>query len=521
MPETSLRRRYAWWIVGVGVLAISIAVVLAAGARPGYDPYGWLVWGYQSLHGSLNLGGAPSWKPLPLLFCVPYALFGRFALWLWMVTAVAVSFAGSVFAARIAHRIVSRDGRGGWIRAAAIAAALFAGLGMYGIQDTINGTPDSYLHYLLSAQSDPMIVTFVLAAIDLHMGGHRRWVLAMLGLASLGRPEVWPALGLYMAYVIRSHPPVRRPDLRRFVAVEVVAIAFLWFGVPWITNGRPFVAGDLAQGSPRELHANKLVGTIDRFTALNLWPVWVLALAAVAWAARRWWRARDPDAGLVLGLAALSVLWLAVEVAFALHGWPAVPRYIFPPAVVAILLASIGLGWLLRAAPALRAGNAPARLPGVLAGAALCACLIPGARARIGVEHRDLRHEQARTREIDRMASIIDALGGPRAVLRCGQPVTDVEYVSLLGWLTDLNDGVIGHRPQFELHRPTPVILFTALPNGWASYAWHMRRSQAAACGRAMNRVQVVTPGRPHGVTVTNRIPPRPDPPIPDTPLPG
>ena len=63
------------------------------------------MWGYQTLHRSLDLGGAPSWKPLPYLFTVPFALFGHYQLWLWMITAASVALAGPVFAARIAFRL--------------------------------------------------------------------------------------------------------------------------------------------------------------------------------------------------------------------------------------------------------------------------------------------------------------------------------------------------------------------------------------------------------------------------------
>ncbi len=535
-PQTFLRR-YVWWLVGVAVILASAVIVLEAGTRPGYDPYGWLIWGYQTLHLSLDLGGAPSWKPLPLLFTVPYALFGHWAMWLWMVTAEAASFAGSIFAGRIAYRVVSSDGR---YRYAAIGAAIFAGLGMYAIQDNINGTLDSYIHYILSVQSDPMIVTLVLAAIDLHMQKHRRWVIAMLTLAGLGRPEVWPILALYSLWCW-----VRRPDMRLFIVGATVVTLFLWFGVPTITNGRPFVAGDLAQGSPRECGSGKIICTIDRFKTLNLWPVWVLALTAVAWAGYRWRQIRSRPAHpatdsaerpardtermerteravtenylLVLALAGCVVIWLVIEIAFALHGWPAVPRYIFEPAVVAILLGGIGFGWLL--------SELPKRLrlpvwPGVIVGAALLAVLVPGVVTRIDNWQTDLGHEQTRTKQIDQLAGLVNRIGGSEAVLRCGQPVANVEYVSILGWFVHRNDGVIGHRPQFELHQSNPIVLFTQLHHGWATYPWHTRVSDLAACQR-MKAIYAVTPRHPGGILLPNHIPPNPSPPVPDTPTPG
>ena len=61
-----------------------------------------------------NLNAAPSWKPLPYLFTLPYAVFGHDQMWLWMITAVAVSLSGVVFAARIAYRVVSEGAERRW-----------------------------------------------------------------------------------------------------------------------------------------------------------------------------------------------------------------------------------------------------------------------------------------------------------------------------------------------------------------------------------------------------------------------
>src|SRR5947209_917802 len=233
---------------GAGLVVFSIALVRWAGTRPGFDPYGWLVWGHQTLHWSLNTNGAPSWKPLPYLFTVPYNLFGHYAMWLWMATAAAVSLSGSVFAARIASRLTG----GAEHRRAALTAGAFAGVGLLGIT--------GYMHYILSAQSDTMIVALCLGAIDCHLSGRPRIAFAFGVLASLGRPEVWPFLGLYALWAFRTIP-----EMRVLIVVGLAVIPVLWFGIPAITSNSPFVAGNLALHSGRALRHDKFYGVIDRF----------------------------------------------------------------------------------------------------------------------------------------------------------------------------------------------------------------------------------------------------------------
>ena len=96
-----------------GLLVVSLLILLWARTRPGFDPYGWLVWGHQTVAGNLDTNAAPSWKPLPYLFTVPFGLFGHYQLWLWMVTSLAVSLGGAVFAARIAYRLTLGGEAGG------------------------------------------------------------------------------------------------------------------------------------------------------------------------------------------------------------------------------------------------------------------------------------------------------------------------------------------------------------------------------------------------------------------------
>ena len=98
-------RRHPWWSAAVGITLLSTVLVFWAQTRPGFDPYGWLVWGHQTLSGSLDTNAAPSWKPLPYLFTVPYALAGHYEMRLWMITSTAVALAGVVFAGRITYRV--------------------------------------------------------------------------------------------------------------------------------------------------------------------------------------------------------------------------------------------------------------------------------------------------------------------------------------------------------------------------------------------------------------------------------
>ncbi|MGA2928133.1 MAG: hypothetical protein ABSG43_19475 [Solirubrobacteraceae bacterium] len=455
-------REHPWCTTTAVLVLVSSVLVVWARTRPSYDAYGWLVWGHQTLRLALDLGGAPSWKPLPYLFTVPFALAGHYELWLWMITVTAVSLAGALFAGRIAYRLtLARTA----LRYAALAGAVFAGAAVLGLED--------YMHYILSAQSDPMIVTFCLAAIDAHLGGRRRLAFALGVVASLGRPEVWPFLGLYSLWAW-----LRIPSMRRLIIGGLALIAFMWFGIPWITNNRPLVSEQLALGSPRELRQNQITGTIGRFTELEYLPVWLAALFAVVVAVLR----RDR---LVLALAAGCVGWVIVETAFALHGWPGLPRYMFEAAALAAVLAGLAVGLVLAQAPRIRRGLP--RWAGIPVVVVLAGTLVPGAVARLRAEHLDLRHERARTHEIAMLQTTINVLGGYQHIRNCGEPVTNVEYVSTLAWFVQLDVGFVGHRPDYELHQTYPIVLFTPLPKGgWTVLPWHTRGSQVARC-RGLN----------------------------------
>jgi hypothetical protein len=443
-------RAHPWWSTGVGITLLSTVIVVLARTRPGFDPYGWLVWGQKTLSLSLDTNAAPSWKPLPYLFTVPFALFGHYQVWLWMIASLAISLSGVVFAGRIAYRLTGTDGR----RYPAIVAAVFAGAGILLITDG----SQSYWHYLLSAQSDPMIVALCLGAIDCHLGGHHRWAIALGVLASLGRPEVWPFLGLYMIWAWRA-----APSTRRLTVAGVVVLLVMWFGIPALTSRSPFVAGTNALGSGRALHSDKVFGTVKRFLHLQAPPYEIVALLTVAWALwRRKW--------LLVGLAAGVVAWVVLEIAFALHGWPGLPRYMFEAGAVTIVLAAVGVGRLLAQAPKLSPAAGWAAIALVVL---ICASLVPSALSRARTEHKDLVAQQRRTTEIGRLASVVIANGGAARLRACGEPLTRLEYQTILAWQLRVNVVKVGFKYGQAIAHGNPLVLFTPHSRGWTVQGVH------------------------------------------------
>jgi hypothetical protein len=485
VARTSLSSRgLAWWASAVLLIAVAVAVTAAAGTRPSFDAYGWLVWGHMTLQGGLDTNAAPSWKPLPYLFTVPFGLLGdAAALRLWMVTATAVSLAGLVFAGRLAYRLASAGvgvgvggaggvgvgatgaadagaGRGrrrwaGW------TAALLAAVALLALHDEF---PYGYLHYVLSAQTDPMIVTFVLAAADCLLCGRPRWVFALLVLAALGRPEVWPLLLLDAAWLWRA-----RPGMRWAVAGALAAAALLWFGIPALSSRSWLVAADNADASGFGPTGDRATGVLSRFVVQTPWPLSASAIGAVAVAV--WHRDR-----VVLMFAAGVVVWIAAEVAFGLQGWPALGRYMFEPSAVVVVLGAGFVGRLL-------AGTA---LPGAL-GAMIAVAVAAGTIPFLVNQGRDARADlvaqQARTAQFDALGTVIDRLGGAARIRGCGEAISEgLETQTVLAYDIGENVDRIGYKLPQAGHPRNPIVVFSSLDGG----GWRVRsyRQRAPGCRR-------------------------------------
>jgi hypothetical protein len=443
-----LVRRRPEPLIAIAVLVLATLVVLWAQTRPGFDPYGWLVWGRQTLKGALDTNAAPSWKPLPYLFTLPFALVGHYQLWLWMITSVAISLSGVIFAARIAYRLTGAPPERRW---AAYAAGAFAGLALLGITD--------YAHYVLSAQSDPLIVSLCLGAIDCHLSRRPRWAFALLVLASLGRPEVWPFIAAYAVWAWLAVP-----SMRWILVAGAVVVLALWFGIPGLTSKSFFQAGSNALGSGRAIHGNKVTGIINRFVGLHETGLELLALLSVVLAVLR----RDRT---TLVLAAAAVAWVIVEIAFSLHGWPGVPRYMFPAAAVMVVIAAVAVGRLLADPPRL---TSAAGLVGIAVVAVTVASLVPPAISDARAAHKDIVAQRTRTKQIGQLTGVIGRLGGAARLRACGEPLTRLEYQSVLAWNLNVNVATVGFKYAPAINSDRPIVLFSPLPHGgWKVTALH------------------------------------------------
>jgi len=256
--------------------------------------------------------------------------------------------------------------------------------------------------------------------------------------------------------------------MRPLVAGGIIAILLLWFGIPALTSRTPFVAASNALGSGRALHNDKVFGTIGRFLGLHTPVVELLALFAVAVAI---WR-RDR---VTLALAAGTVAWVIVEIAFALHGWPGLARYMFEAAGVMVVLAGVGLGRLLSEAPRI---SPAAGWVGIGLAVVIVLSLVPPAVSRARSEHADIVVQRRRTDEINRLTGVIKSLGGAARLRACGEPLTRLEYQTMLAYQLGDNVASVGYKYGEAIAHGNPVVLFTPYPTGigWQVQAVHQTR---------------------------------------------
>jgi hypothetical protein len=382
-------------VVCVALAALSAAVLPTV---PSYDPWSWIVWGREVTdpHLSFLVSGGPSWKPLPFVFTTLWGLFGSAAPTLWVITARAGGLMGLVFAWRLASRLLG----GGWPGA---LAGLLAVVGVVLTQD--------WLYYWLRGTSEVVLIACSLGALDRLLAGRRGQAFWLAVGASLIRPEWWPFVILYAAYLWFRDPQWQSVKMRAVLAVGLLLIPFLWFVPPWIASGQAFLAATHAAAYNGHLGSNRLRTVIGRGVDLQVLPALIAAIVAVAIG---WWRERDR---LLVAMAAAIVAWWVVVIGMTLDGYPGLERFFLPAAALTCVLGGVGLVRL-----GLLAGDVLGRhraLVVVAVTVALVAVSIPLSSQRLSEARGALPAANSAVTTLNHLDAAVAAVGGHHGVFPC------------------------------------------------------------------------------------------------------
>jgi hypothetical protein len=410
----------------LGCLALA-ALTLLGPDQPTYDPTAWLIWGREIVHGDLVTTTGPSWKPLPVLFTVPFALAGDAAApLLWLI----VARAGGLLALAAGYRLAARVAG----RPAGVVAVVALALSEPLAYNAVRG------------DSEGLLVALVLWAIDRGIDGHRRQAFALGALAALLRPEVWPFIALYGGWLVLSAGggPRARSRVALAVAASGVTVGALWLVPEQIGSGELLRAASRArepvEGSPAE-SAHPFLAVFTNSAKALPWPVYAGGVLAVLVAAVAWRRRRG--GGAALALAAAATVLMVIVAALAQGGFTGNLRYVTLPASMVCVLAGIGWAWA--------AGDARARLGGARAVALLVVVAAACAPSLVS-SARLLSHQATKARKESRLyaalPAAITAAGGRDAVVRCGPVFTGPYETQALAWALRLHERQVSITPR-------------------------------------------------------------------------
>ncbi len=391
----------------LGCLAVGAASLLTVSA-PTYDPWSWIIWGREILHGDLVTLEGPSWKPLPVLFSTPFALFGDDAApALWLV----VARAGGVLAFAMAYRLGARLA-GQWAGAIAAVSLVLA---------------DEFIRNFARGNSEGLLVALVLWAVERHLDGRRSQAFILGFGAALLRPELWPFWGLYGLWLIyqawRGGPPWREIALVGGLGVLCVV---LWFVPEYLGSGDWLRAAERARDPNPDSAAfadSPFVEVFRRSAAVLSLPVYLGGVIAVAIAFFR----RDR---VQLALAAMATILMVAVAAMTQGGFAGNLRYVALPAAIVCVLA--GAGWV----EVVRG----ARRWGVVVAVLLAAAAVPF----VAADWQKLREDRALTvAESDfygpNLKAVIAKAGGEDAVKSCGGVFSGPFQVPSVAWRLHLH----------------------------------------------------------------------------------
>jgi hypothetical protein len=437
------------------VAAVPVAAAsLLLGSAPTYDVWAWLLWGRELAHFDLNTVRGPAWKPLPVAVAALLSPAGSAAPALWLVVARAGALLAIGGAARLA-----------WRSAGSFAAA-GAALSL--------ATVHLWLGYLIPyGMSEPLLAAFVLWAVDRHLAGRPGQAFWLLVASSLLRPEIWPFLVGYAAWLgfgnllrpgnrrgfgvgfrpgsgigigrRRAAGPVGNPAaglgpvVRRAVHPAVhpavllgglLLIPAAWFVLQGLGSASPFRLGQgqAAPGGPLTQNHPGLAALKQVSADLLTW-VEVGAVAGVVYAVA----ARDR---LLLVVVAAGAGWALLVAAMAeLHMGSGVSRYLVVTHACAAVLSGVGwvrfVGWARAVLGRRRVDVRVATAFPAATSLILLAVSAPVFADEITSLAHEVRYQQSLYEALPRA---VDAAGGRDALLRCGRPWVDPLQVTYVAW---------------------------------------------------------------------------------------
>jgi hypothetical protein len=391
----------------IGCLAVGAASLLTVSA-PTYDPWAWIIWGREILHGDLVTLEGPSWKPLPVLFTTPFALFGDdTAPALWLV----IARAGGVLAFAMAYRLGARLA-GQWAGAIAAVSLLMA---------------DEFVFNFARGNSEGLLVALVLWAIERHLDGRRSQAFVLGFAAALLRPEVWPFFALYGLWLIYQAWDGEVP-WREFALVSGLGLLtlVLWFVPEYLGSGDWLRAAARARDPNPDsaaFAAHPFVEVFRRSASVLSLPVYLGAAIATAIAA---WR-RDR---VQLALAAMATILMIAVAAMTQAGFAGNLRYVALPAALLCVLA--GAGWV----EVVRSARRWAPLVAVLLAAA--------AWPFVAADVQKLKEDRRQTlTESDfygpNLKAVIAKAGGEAKIKSCGAVFSGPFQVPSVAWRLHLH----------------------------------------------------------------------------------
>ncbi len=409
-------------------------------SEPSYDPWAWIVWGRELLLLNLDTTGGPSWKPLPVLFTAAFAPFSLIdegiPAALWIVVARTGALLSIVLAFRVARRLAG-PGRWTGLAAGTVAAVALA-------------FAPQWLRYAAHGNEVPMAVALMLWGVERHLDGRRAHALVAVFLACLLRPEVFPFLAIYAAWLWRAEP-----GLRRLTAGLAVALPALWLVPDWLGSGDPLGAGRKASSEPHwslSVRDQPWLAALERTDRISGLPLQLGTLVAAAFALRR----RDRT---VLVLAGVAVAWVALVVAMTEAGFSGSARYFVPAVVIASILSGVAAAWTVEAVGgaarsasqrlARRPGSPPRRLAFAGTPAAIAAgCVAAAALVALNGSWVDKRIDQF-DRQLELSGELaelqaalphaLDRAGGAERVVAYGPPSVNRAFQTRLSWETHLS----------------------------------------------------------------------------------